>query len=373
MHFKISKSEFLKALNTTARAASTNTPLPALSGIKIIAETNDLILLASDSNISIKVSLLKSDAKNELEIYESGVCVIDARYILEIARKIDGNYITLEIMDGTLIKIKGGTSEFKLNGIPPHDYPEINFQTANQSFSFPTKIFSDIVEQTSFACSDNQTRPALTGVNLVVKDGKLIANATDSYRLASKTIDLDFAKEFNITIPCKHLIEIYRSISDEENVEVAIDNQKIAFTFENTIIQTRLIEDSYPDTSRLVPSSFAQVLELKSKDILNAIDRTSFIKSDGKNVVKMSIDSDSLTITSSSQEIGSSFETIAIISYSGNPLVISCSGKYLSDAIKALRSDVITMQFNGELKPIIINKKGDDSILQLISPVRTYN
>lgn len=373
MQFKISKNEFLKSLNLVSRAASTNTPLPALSGIKIEVNDESVILTASDSNISIKSTLLKSDTKNELTITEKGICVVDFRYILEIARKINGNYISLEIMDGTLIKIEGGSSEFKLNGIPSDEYPEISFNLSDKKIKFKTKMLNDIVEQTSFACSDKETKPALTGVNLIAKNKVLHANATDSYRLASKNIELDEEFEFNITIPSKHLVDVTRSIQDESEVEISIDNQKIAFIFGNNIIQTRLIEDLYPDTSRLVPPSFAQTLIVNSKDILSAIDRTSFIKSDGKNVVKMSINSESMTITSSSQEIGSSFETISIIEYTGNPLNISCSGKYLNDAIKALKSEEIVMKFNGDIKPIVLTKKDDDSILQLISPVRTYN
>lgn len=373
MQFKISKSEFLKSLNLVAKAASTTTPMPSLCGIKIEATGDSITMIASDSNISIKSTLYVSEEENELSIIEEGVCVIDYRYIVEIVRKLDGKTITLEIMDGTLIKITGGTSEFKLNGIPVNDYPEINFSISQNKFKFKPSILNEIVEQTSFACSDKETRPALTGVNLIAKDKKLYVNATDSYRLASKIIDIDEDLNFNITIPSKHLSEVSRSIQNEKEIEIAIDNQKIAFIFDNNIMLTRLIEDSYPDTSRLIPSSFTQTLTLSSKDLVNAIDRTSFIKSDGKNVVKMAIDSEYLTVTSSSQEIGSSFEKIAIISYTGNPLTISCSGKYLTDAIKALKSETVVMKFNGDIKPIIIAKPDDENILQLISPVRTYN
>ena len=373
MHFEVSQNEFLKALNTVARAASGNTPMPSLIGIKIEAKDDELILLASDGEISIKVSLATKDEKNNLQIFEKGLCVIDARYILEIARKISADIISLEIMDGTLVKIEGGTSKFKLNGIPVENYPEISFALGQKRFNFKTKILSDIVEQIAFACSDKETRPALTGVNLAAHDKKLHVNATDSYRLASKFIDLDEDLNFNITVPSKHLMEVHRSLSGHDNVDVAIDNQKIAFLFDNTVIETRLIEDAYPDTSRLIPQSFSQTLEVSAKDLLSAIDRASFIKSDGKNVVKMAIDKDEVTITSSSQEIGSSYDSIKVISFSGEPLKISCSGKYLSDAIKAIRNDRVRLSFNGELKPIIITKPDDDTLLQLISPVRSYN
>ena len=107
--------------------------------------------------------------------------------------------------------------------------------------------------------------------------------------------------------------------------------------------------------------------------MVNAIDRTLFIKADGKNTIKMNIDSEKIELTATNQSLVSSFETIKVISFEGEPLEISCSGKYLQDAIKAIASDEITINFSGELKPMVVKKEGDDSLIQIISPVRTYH
>jgi len=145
------------------------------------------------------------------------------------------------------------------------------------------------------------------------------------------------------------------------------------FIFNNTIIETRLLDDDFPDTSKLIPPSFKQVLKVSSKEFVNAIERTSFIKTDGKNIVKLSIDNTKVDITAtSSNQIGSFFESIKVVSFEGEPFNISCSVKYLTEAIKALDSENITISFSGELKPMIITGESDPSIVQLISPVRTY-
>lgn len=372
MNFKISKKELLNTLNLSNRAVSSTTPLPSLCGIKITVIPNSIIFTSSDSNISIRSSINVSD-ENTLSILEEGEIVIDAKYILEIVRKIDSDFVTIETIDGTLIKISGGNSEFKINGIDPNEYPQINFDIKdNNPFKIETNIFNEIINQTSFACSDKETRPILTGVNLKCENGILYVNATDSYRLASKSININNNSQFNITVPCKYLTEISHAIVNEKEVTVAIDKQKISFIFGNTIIDTRLLDDEFPDTSRLIPTNFTQILNIDSKTLLDAIDRTSFIKSDGKNVVKMKISQESIEITSSNQ-IGNSYEKLPIIKFEGSPLEISCSGKYLQDAIKAIDKEDITIKFSGELKPLIIQNNEENSLIQLISPVRTYN
>lgn len=372
MNFKISKKEFLDALSLSSRAISNTTPLPSLSGIKILVTENSLILISSDSNISIKTCINNNDS-SALVIKKQGEIVIDAKYLLEIVRKIDSEFINVEIIDGTLVKIFGGNSEFKINGMSTNEYPEINFDVLdNNPFKLETTLFNQIIDETAFACSDSETRPVLTGVNLKAHDKKLFANATDSYRLATKTIDIDTDLNFDITIPAKYLNDIYHSIANEKEITISITNQKISFIFGNSIIDTRLLDDAFPDTSRLIPTEYTNELIVNSKELVSAIDRSSFIKSDGKNIIKLNINENRIELTSSNQ-IGSSFETVKVISFKGSPLEISCSGKYLIEAIKAVAAEDITIKFSGELKPMIVKDEKSDNLIQLISPVRTYH
>ncbi len=372
MNFKIAKRELLEALNLCNRAISPNTPLPSLSGFKIVVSSESLTIIASDSNISIRTSINNNDA-NTLTIYEEGDIIIDSKYLLEMIRKLDGDFITFETIDGTLIKITSENSEYKINGMRAFEYPEINFEVNTPNpFTLETGILSEIIEQTAFACSDKETRPVLTGVNLRAENFQLHANATDSYRLASKTITLDKELNFNITIPAKYLMEVYHSLINEKEVTVAIDSQKIAFMFGNTTIVTRLLDDAFPDTSRLIPANFSQILVVDSKKMLNTISKCSFIKSDGKNIIKMTISDNKVEINSLNQAVSLNEEFDAI-SFEGKPIEISCSGKYLEDAIKAFKTSELTMCFSGELKPIILKSSGNDTLIQLISPVRTYH
>ena len=299
---------------------------------------------------------------------DEGEIAVEAKYLLEIVRKIDAEYVIFEVIDGTLIKIYGGSSEFKINGFRASDFPNISFKILNDSFTLKTDDFVDLVNKTSFACSDKEIKPALTGVNFDAKDGYLSVKASDSYRLAYKKIELD-NQNFNITVPAKYLNEIAKTLVSDL-VTISIDSQQIFFIFNDTIIKTRLLDDVFPDTSRLIRDDFSQILKVSARDLLNQLDRTSFIKGEGKTLVRLDIHSDRVDITSS-DTVGSFFGSMPVISFEGEPLKISCSCKYLQDAVRAINEEVVTICFSGEVKPMIL-KTEDNNLIQLISPVRTY-
>lgn len=376
MNFKINKKELLDALNISSKAVSSTTPLPTLSGIKFEIKNDHINLISSDSNISILI-VLDNEEKEILTVEQEGEIVIDSKYILEIVRKTDGDIINFETLDGDYIKIFGINSEYKINGMSGNDYPTIAFndiESATNKFVLSGAEFFNIVNQTIFACSQSGIKVALTGVNFKAENGILEVKASDSYRLAFKKIQLaDEYKElnFNFTIPAKYLGDITHSVSLAQNITITFDNQKVDFSFSNINIQTRLIDDVFPDASKLISNTYTKKVLINSKELLNAIDRTSFIKSEGKNIIKMDINNDSILITSNDQ-ISSSFEKLPIISFEGEPIEVSCSGKYLIDAVKALDCEETCLTFSGNLKPFIVKNENDDSLIQIISPVRTY-
>lgn len=371
MYFKVSKKEFYIALSVASRAISTFSPLPAFSGIKIDAKEDCLILTGSDSDVSIQTKLTKSE-ECVLEIRDMGSIVIEAKYILEIVRKIDADEIEFEMIDGSLTKISGNTAEFRINGMRANEYPAIDFSKPKECFALKEETLKKVILQTSFATSDKETRPVLTGVNFHCEGNTLHCVATDSYRLAKKTIDISESLNFNITIPAKSLSEVVKTLEGEGEVEIAVNDKKAQFIIHDTIVQTRLIDGVYPETSRLIPLQFDYELTIDSRDLLNAIDRASFIKNDGVSVIKFSLSEQECVLSSKSVEVGSSTEVLSSASFTGSSLEISCNGRYVFDAIKALSGSLVIFRLCGEMKPFIIKSVDDDNVLQLVLPVRTY-
>ena len=209
MNFTINKRYFYEKLSVVSRAISVFSPLPAFSGVKIDVSATQIVLTGSDSDISIRSTILP-DEDNQLTIHDIGSIVIEAQYILEIIRKIEGDVIEIEILDDTLTRISGTNAQFKINGMKSTDYPAIDFSQPRESFQISSEVLKEIITQTSFATSDRETRPVLTGVNFSCQDHQLQCVATDSYRLAKKLVPIDATVSFNITIPSKSLQDVYK-------------------------------------------------------------------------------------------------------------------------------------------------------------------
>ncbi len=367
MNFKIKRLELLNALTKVSRAVSIKSPLPVLTGIKFDLKEDKLILTGSDSDITIQTSI-----QDHIDIIEPGSVVLSSKYILEIIKKIDSEDVHIFIVDGTLTRIEGANSRFDLNGTSYIDYPRIDLNKTGVNLQMKSIDLKEAIEQTSFATSEKETRPVLTGVNFKAKDHVLECIATDSYRLAKRILNIDSDISFNIIIPKKSLIEISRIIEKDELIDLYVSDRKVLFVFDHVLIQTRLIDGTFPDTSRLIPDSFDYSMSIDSTSLLNSIDRASLLTNEQTNIVKLTMNQDTVILSSFSQEIGSVEENLSRAFYKGEPLKISFSARYLTDAIKSINGQKVRVLFTGEMKPFIIKDFEREDIIQLVLPVRTY-
>ena len=367
MNFKIKRLELLNALTKVSRAVSIKSPLPVLTGIKFDLKEDELILTGSDSDITIQTSI-----QDHIDIIKPGSVVLSSKYILEIIKKIDSEDVHIFIVDGTLTRIEGANSRFDLNGTSYIDYPRIDLNKTGVNLQMKSIDLKEAIEQTSFATSEKETRPVLTGVNFKAKDHVLECIATDSYRLAKRILNIDSDISFNIIIPKKSLIEISRIIEKDELIDLYVSDRKVLFVFDHVLIQTRLIDGTFPDTSRLIPDSFDYSMSIDSTSLLNSIDRASLLTNEQTNIVKLTMNQDTVILSSFSQEIGSVEENLSRAFYKGEPLKISFSARYLTDAIKSINGQKVRVLFTGEMKPFIIKDFEREDIIQLVLPVRTY-
>lgn len=367
MNFKIKRLELLNALTKVSRAVSIKSPLPVLTGIKFDLKEDELILTGSDSDITIQTSI-----QDHIDIIEPGSVVLSSKYILEIIKKIDSEDVHIFIVDGTLTRIEGANSRFDLNGTSYIDYPRIDLNKTGVNLQMKSTDLKEAIEQTSFATSEKETRPVLTGVNFKAKNHVLECIATDSYRLAKRILNIDSDISFNIIIPKKSLIEISRIIEKDELIDLYVSDRKVLFVFDHVLIQTRLIDGTFPDTGRLIPDSFDYSMSIDSTSLLNSIDRASLLTNEQTNIVKLTMDQDHVILSSFSQEIGSVEENLSRAFYKGEPLKISFSAKYLTDAIKSINGQKVRVLFTGEMRPFIIKDFEREDIIQLVLPVRTY-
>lgn len=371
MKFIVKKERLLESLNNTSRAISTKNLIPILTGIKFDLREEGLYLYASDTDVSIR-SFISKDKLTSIE--ELGSIVIGGKYIVEIVRKLPNTDITIEVIDGYKLIITADNSEFNLNGINPNEFPNLDLDETKEPIIINNGVFKEIINQTVFATSQNESRPLLTGINFKFTGNLLEVLATDSYRLARKKIDIDHSLEndVNIVVPGKNLIELTKMLDDDdENLEMHLFSNKILFKYKNIVFLSRLLSGTYPTTSSVIPSSFSIELECDANSLFDMIDRASLLTSDReKNTIKLSLNKNDLIISSNSPEIGRVEEKIVVDS--DKMINIAFSSKFMLDAIKSFNKEKVVICMNNDSTPIIVKTNGDDSLVQLISPIKTY-
>lgn len=383
MKFSINRQVLIKHLSDVQRAISNRTTIPILTGVKISADENGIVLSGSDSDISIETLIPVSEENNQIEIHTQGGIVLPARFFSEIVKKLADEKITIEVKDHFQTNITSAKASFTINGIDVNNYPNFPVIDSNEVITLPTALFKQVIQHTVIATSTQESRPILTGVNMTIKDGKLTAVATDSHRLSQRMISIaapesQLEKNYNVIIPGKSLVELSRIVENQPTIEMMITENQVLFKAENVYFYSRLLEGYYPDTNRLIPASSSTQIVLNAYDLLQATDRASLLSHEGKNnVVKLSIDSNKVELSGNSPEVGNVEESLAYQSASGDPLIISFNPDYMKDALRTFGQQDVQVNFTSAVRPFTVvpadrEDENDNSFIQLITPVRTY-
>ena len=373
MKIKINQRKLMEHLNYVIRGISNKNIIPILNCIKFELEEDGLYLSSTDNEIAIKTFIDKKDIES---IDECGQIVVSGKYIYDIVRKLPNELINIECVMNEKIFITTSNSSFNLNCNRVEDFPNLELNDNKNPIIINQHVFKTIINQTVFATSTQESRPVLTGINIKINKNILECTATDSYRLAKKIIEInnDNNEELDIIIPTRNVNELIKLLdNDDENMELHIFNNKVIFKFNTIIMMSKIINGTYPDTSKLIPNEFKYTMKVKYDELFSAIDRASLLTNEiEKNTIKLESENDKIILTSNIPEIGNVKEVVNLLNNLDENLKIAFSSRYMMDALKAINSDEIELLFNGEVKPIIIKNIEDNSLIQLILPIRTY-
>ena len=371
MKIRIKQNILMEQLNYVIKGISNKNIIPILNCIKMELNEDGLYLMSTDNEIAIKTFIDKKDIE---EIIEKGDLIVSGKLFYEIIRKLNDEFINIEEIVDSKLSIYTSNSSFTLNSINSNEFPDLELSEKENPIIINQKVFKNAINQTIFATSTQESRPVLTGINFNFSTGKMECTATDSYRLARKVIEIVNDEEYNIIIPTKNLNELIRMFSSEENdVELHIFDNKVIFKFDNIIMLSRIINGTYPDTSKLIPTEFSLTVKINLRKFFNAIDRASLLTSESdKNTIKFETHKNNVVISSNIPEIGYVEENIEIEKDSNEELKIAFSSKYMMDALRSLECEEVNIMFNGDIKPIILKNIDSDDLIQLILPIRTY-
>lgn len=378
MKFTIRRKELLQNIQHVTSVISSKTVIPILSGLKIDVKQSEVLLTGSNSDITIQTNI--PTVMNEEEIItniETGSIVLPVPQFPEIISKLPEDIVDITVEDNYKTIIKSGTAVFTLYGQNSEEYPIIHNQNVQAHFSFNIKQLKGIIKQTVFAVSTMETRPVLTGVNVIIQQNDITFTATDSHRLAMRQSKLENSEieEANIVIPGKSLQELQKVLDEKsEVVQVAILNNQIVFFTNQLFFSSRLLSGNYPETSRLIPQNSETKIHIYTKDFIQTIERAALLSNrEQNNVIDLETKpNNNIQISGKMQEVGEVTEQLPVISVEGNDIKISFSSKYMLDSLKTIDQETVTINFTGAMRPFVIKTPDDETILQLILPVKTF-
>ncbi|GAB7054916.1 MULTISPECIES: DNA polymerase III subunit beta [Paenibacillus] len=378
MKLTVLKQYLNESIGHVSKAISSRTTIPILNGIKIDVDSSGMILTASDTDISIQSFIPAEDNGIQvIDLKQSGSVVLPSKFFVEIIRKLPAQQVEIEVKDHFQTTIRSGSSEIQLVGLDPEEYPIMPGIEENKRIQIPSDLLKTMIKQTSFAVSTNEATPVLTGILWTITDGKLKFTACDRHRLASRETNIDTEEGMtlnNVTISGKTLNELAKILPDQNTlIDVVFAENQVLFQINSILFYTRILEGTYPDTSKLIPQFYQTEIVVNTNELIDAIDRAYLLsREDKSNIVKlMMLEDQSIEISSTSSELGKVTEELMTSSMKGELLRISFNSKYMLDALKVMDSEQIHIGFTGAMQPIIIRPNESSSLLQLILPYRT--
>ncbi|HFH9946719.1 TPA: DNA polymerase III subunit beta [Streptococcus suis] len=376
IQFSINKNVFLQALNTTKRAISTKNAIPILSTVKITVTSDGITLTGSNGQISIEHFISIQDENAGLLISSPGAILLEAGFFINIVSSLPDVVVDFNEIEQKQVVLTSGKSEITLKGKDAEQYPRLQEVPTSKPLVLETKVLKQTINETAFAASLQESRPILTGVHFVLTDNKNLKTvATDSHRMSQRKLVLEKAgDDFNVVIPSRSLREFTVVFTDDiETVEVFFSNNQILFRSEHISFYTRLLEGTYPDTDRLIPTEFKTVAVFDTANLRHSMERARLLSNATQNgTVKLEIANNIVTAHVNSPEVGRVNEELDTLEVTGEDLVISFNPTYLIEALKAINSEQVKISFISSVRPftVVPNSEGDD-LIQLVTPVRT--
>ena len=376
INFSINKNLFLQALNITKRAISLKNAIPILSTVKIDVTNEGITLIGSNGQISIENFISIKNENAGLLVTSSGSILLEATFFINVVSSLPDVTLDFKEIEQKQIVLTSGKSEITLKGKDADQYPRIQEISASSPLVLETSVLKNIINETAFAASTQESRPILTGVHFVLTENKNLKTvATDSHRMSQKKIVLEKnGDNFDVVIPSRSLREFSAVFTDDiETVEIYFTNNQLLFRSENISFYTRLLEGNYPDTDRLIPTEFTSVVTFDKNNLRYAMERARLLSNATQNgTVKLEIINGVVSAHVNSPEVGRVNEEIDTESISGQDLTISFNPTYLIDSLKAINSEKVTISFISAVRPFTLIPSDDtENFIQLITPVRT--
>ncbi len=371
MRVTIERSNLLKTLSHVHRVVEKRNTIPILSNVLIRADGAELHLKATDLDLEI---FEKSPAMVE----QAGSTTVPAHMLYDIVRKLpEGSEVSLSSDSaGNALKVTAGRSRFTLQMLPESDFPDITTGQFSHKFKISAAQLRGLVEHTQFAISTEETRYYLNGIFLhsVEEAGKLMlrAVATDGHRLARAQIEAPAGCEGmpGIIIPRKAVGEIQKLVEDPDaSISIELSDTKIRMTVGAVVLTSKLIDGTFPDYNRVIPTGNDRELVMDRAQFASAVDRVSTISSERGRAVKLQIADGNLILTVNNPDSGSATEELPV-GYSAESMEIGFNSRYLLDITSQLSGSETTFMLADPGSPTLIRDSAESGVIYVLMPMR---
>jgi DNA polymerase-3 subunit beta len=366
MKATIERATLLRGLSHVQSVVERRNTIPILSNVLIEASLDgSLRLMATDLDLQI-------DETVPAAVDQAGAITVPAHTLFDIARKLpEGSQVELTAAEGK-IKVNAGRAKFELGTLPRDDFPVIAEGELPTVFELPAETLKQIIDKTRFAISTEETRYYLNGIFLHVADDMLKAAATDGHRLARVTVPRPEGAEAmpDVIVPRKCVAELRKLLDEVDgSVGVSLSGSKIRFDLGAAILTSKLIDGTFPDYSRVIPTGNDKILKIDPKSFMQGVDRVSTIATEKTRAVKMALDRDRITLSVTSPDNGTAAEEVPG-EYAAQPFEIGFNSRYLMDILGQIESDLVEVHLADAAAPTLIRENDKSSALYVLMPMR---
>ena len=368
MHITFPKANLQKAINVLQKVSQNKTSSNLPGAIYITTKNGQVELQGNDFELGIRLTI-------DGDIKEPGTLVVGSRYFQELIRKLPGDTIELyKPEDGNSLTITSGSSEFNLVTLHPDDFSLVEQIHDQDHVNIDSFAMKELIDLTNYAAATDEDRPVFTGALLEIKENEVTMVATYTHRMAVKkiTIDEPATTPMRAIIPTKTLAEVSRLLPTDNPAMINIiwNRTQIVFNFESIYIISRLIEGTYPEYEKVIPSQFDSSAVIDRREFAGAVDRVSLLAKDiSYNVIRYDWAESNVTLSTQNTEIGMAKEDVAV-EFKGTPFTISFNGRYISDILRHSTGDNIHL-FLKQNGPVVIRQDNNPNYTYVVTPVRT--
>lgn len=368
MQFTCNTLDLIVAMNTVSKAISNRTANPILSCMLLKVENNELYLIGTDLELSIK-------SKINANIIENGSLALDAKLFPEIIKRLPEGLIEVTSDDNNYATIKCGKLEYKLAGQAGEDYPELPIIEKNNAIVMFQDDLRNMIKATIFSIATEETKPILMGELIEIEGNEVTIVAVDGFRISAKKGVVNNNNEsISAIIPGKNMAELSKILSSdkEDKINIYFTERNVLFELEDSIIISRLVEGKFINYKQNLVDNYSTSLVVDRLSLFNSVERISLISGmDKKQPIKLEINDNEIIITSNTTA-GQGHEEIEI-KKNGPDLVIAFNPKFLLDVLRVIEEDEVTLTFNNSLSPCIIKSETNETYKYLILPLRLNN